>query len=487
MLGDRVTLNVGGRRFETYTSTLTAYPDTLLGAMFSARNAGMRHAGKGDGEKREYFFDRDPDTFAVVLNFYRTQKLLIPPGISEEQVVEELKYFQLPLREEEGGDVFTWGGGSFGQLGHGDRVSLSLPSAVECLRSKRITHVSLGTTHSAALSSSGQVYTWGYGGDGRLGHGDASDCLAPKQIKSLSDACIIQVVCGELHTAALASDGKVYTWGLGNDGRLGHGSRESCSEPRHLEFLDDHGVKQVACGGMHTACLTSKGVVWTWGLGKDGRLGHGSQEDQLAPTCVEALSGTRIMQVACGGHHTAARGAGGRLWTWGFDDDGRLGHGAPGHQFTPAVVEQLTGIHVSAVACGCWHSAALSDEGAVYTWGSCKSGQLGHGDRQTLAAPRLALQGKGGGIVAIACGTAHTAALTASGDVYTWGKAEAGRLGHGQTVRKASGSGAGGGGGRDLPADEVAPRQVATLRGVKIRQIVCGVYNTAALTYDPSL
>lgn len=55
-------MNVGGRRFETYVETLARYPDTLLGVMFSDRNKNMR---KPDAHG-EYFFDRDPDTFAAV-------------------------------------------------------------------------------------------------------------------------------------------------------------------------------------------------------------------------------------------------------------------------------------------------------------------------------------------------------------------------------------------------------------------------------------
>lgn len=152
--------------------------------------------------------NRDPDAFAVVLNFYRTQKLIIPPGVPEDLVLEELKYFQLPLKEEEQGHVFTWGGGPFGtyqacvhqcsgddgcccnnlnvgalagQLGHGDRRTLMLPQPVEvsqahtvpgsdslrdcsssthqALQNKHIIQVSLGTSHSAALSDTGVVFT----------------------------------------------------------------------------------------------------------------------------------------------------------------------------------------------------------------------------------------------------------------------------------------------------------------------------------------
>ena len=79
----------------------------------------------------------------------------------------------------------------------------------------------------------------------------------------------------------------------------------------------------------------------------------------------------------CGGHHTAALTSRGTVYTWGFDDDGRLGHGSPGHQFTPKVIQSLSSVQVVHIACGCWHSAALTSAGAVYTWGSCKSGQLG--------------------------------------------------------------------------------------------------------------
>ena len=54
--------------------------------------------------------------------------------------------------------------------------------------------------------------------------------------------------------------------------------------------------------------------------------------------------------------------------------------------------------------------------------GSCKSGQLGQAHKNSVPTPRVVLQGKGGGIKMVACGTAHTVALTHEGDVYTWGK-----------------------------------------------------------------
>jgi alpha-tubulin suppressor-like RCC1 family protein len=170
--------------------------------------------------------------------------------------------------------------------------------------------------------------------------------------------------------------------------------------------------------------------------------------------------------VHCGGHHTAALTEDGVLYTWGFDDDGRLGHGASGHELAPRIVKALEGKRVRQVACGCWHSAALTEDGAVYTWGSCKSGQLGQAHKNSVAAPRVVLEGVGGGVKMVACGTAHTAALTESGDLYTWGKHDDGRLGY------------------DASEDQTTPRLVETLKGKTVFQVVCGVYDTAAMTVE---
>jgi len=90
----RVVLNVGGKRFETLVDTLQKYPDTMLGAMFSPR--GIVIAVPDD--KGEYFFDRDPKLFDIILNFYRHGKVLIPENRSYEMVKEELDFFGIGER-----------------------------------------------------------------------------------------------------------------------------------------------------------------------------------------------------------------------------------------------------------------------------------------------------------------------------------------------------------------------------------------------------
>jgi alpha-tubulin suppressor-like RCC1 family protein len=78
--------------------------------------------------------------------------------------------------------VLTWGRGVFGQLGHGDTENYSLPSPVEALVKIHVSMVACGWQHTMALSSQGRVFSWGYGEDGQLGHGDTNDYLTPREI-----------------------------------------------------------------------------------------------------------------------------------------------------------------------------------------------------------------------------------------------------------------------------------------------------------------
>ena len=206
---------------------------------------------------------------------------------------------------------------------------------VRSLQGRKVRQLSLGTSHSAAITEDHHVLTWGYGGDGRLGHGNEYDQLNPTLVEALEGHLAVQVVCGELHTGALTADGKVFTWGLGKDGRLvcilgkrrwkllmppqGHFNRESHYIPERVIALDEYQMVQIACGGLHTAVLSDSGQVFTFGLGKDGRLGHGNERDQLAPKLVDSLQRFTVTQVLCGGHHTAALSDEGRIYTWGFD------------------------------------------------------------------------------------------------------------------------------------------------------------------------
>ena len=128
-------------------------------------------------------------------------------------------------------------------------------------------------------------------------------------------------------TAYVTRSGEVFNWGNGDYGRLGHGDETNQYTPKRAEALVGVKVTMVSCRGHHTAVCTEDGHVYTFGQGKYGQLGHGGKENRTSPALVQALQGKRITQVQCGRFHTMAWTSSGYVFTWGMKaENGRLGH-----------------------------------------------------------------------------------------------------------------------------------------------------------------
>ena len=104
----------------------------------------------------------------------------------------------------------------------------------------------------------------GRGDDGRLGHGDTGWKYVPKITQALHGQMVVQVTCGSYHTAAVTETGELWTWGGGMYGKLGHGNERGESSPKRVEALANIPVSQIACGSRHTAVVTTRGDVYTW-------------------------------------------------------------------------------------------------------------------------------------------------------------------------------------------------------------------------------
>ena len=179
------------------------------------------------------------------------------------------------------------------------------PTFVDALRGVGVSQIACGSGHTVVLTTDGQVYTWGRGDDGRLGHGDNGWKYVPRIAQSLSGQVIVQVTCGSYHTAAVASNGDLFTWGGGMYGKLGHGNESGHSTPRRVEGLVGLTVSQIACGSRHTAVLTSTGALYTWGDKENGVAGHGDTEGhQYTPKLLERMAGKRVIQLSACGFHT---------------------------------------------------------------------------------------------------------------------------------------------------------------------------------------
>lgn len=183
------------------------------------------------------------------------------------------------------GTILGWGHNHRGQLGGVEGAKVKLPMPCEALSALRPVQVVGGEQTLFAVTADGKVYATGYGAGGRLGIGGTDSVSCPTLLESLQHVFIKKVVVnsGGKHCLALSAEGEVYSWGEGDDGKLGHGNKSSCERPRVIESLRGKEVVDVACGGAHSACITASGELYTWGKGRYGRLGHGDSDDQLRP------------------------------------------------------------------------------------------------------------------------------------------------------------------------------------------------------------
>ncbi|XP_030381589.1 probable E3 ubiquitin-protein ligase HERC2 [Scaptodrosophila lebanonensis] len=364
--------------------------------------------------------------------------------------------------------IYGWGHNHRGQLGGLEGSRIKTPTPCEALSLLRPVQLAGGEQSLFAVTPDGKLFATGYGSGGRLGVGGTDSWAIPTLVGSLQHVFIkkVAVNSGGKHCLALTTEGEVYAWGEGEDGKLGHGNRMSYDRPKLVEDLNGMSVADIACGSAHSAAITASGHVLTWGKGRYGRLGHGDSEDQLRPKLVEALLGYRAIDIACGSGdaQTLCITDDDNVWSWGDGDYGKLGRGGSDGCKVPFKIESLAGLGVVKVECGSQFSVALTKSGAVYTWGKGDFHRLGHGSVDHVRRPKkvAALQGKK--IISIATGSLHCVACSDSGEVYTWGDNDEGQLGDG-TVTAIQ-----------------RPRLVTALQGKHIVKVTCGSAHTLALS-----
>ncbi|CAJ0961840.1 unnamed protein product [Ranitomeya imitator] len=269
------------------------------------------------------------------------------------------------------GTIYGWGHNHRGQLGGIEGAKVKVPTPCEALATLRPVQLIGGEQTLFAVTADGKLYATGYGAGGRLGIGGTESVSTPTLLESIQHVFVkkVAVNSGGKHCLALSSEGEVYSWGEAEDGKLGHGNRSPCDRPRVIESLRGTEVIDIAAGGAHSACITAAGELYTWGKGRYGRLGHGDSEDQLKPKLVEALQGYRVIDIACGSGdaQTLCLTDDDTVWSWGDGDYGKLGRGGSDGCKVPMKIDSLTGLGVTKVECGSQFSVALTKSGAVYT------------------------------------------------------------------------------------------------------------------------
>ncbi len=253
----------------------------------------------------------------------------------------------------------------------------------------------------------------------------------PTLVESLFD--VTDITCGEEHIAAITSEGKLYTWGRGNSGILGHENEENQFEPKQIQTLDDETVTLVRLGNTHMGCLTDNREMWTCGnnfLGQLGRILPKSKEADFTPKVVEIiqtgaqiteenLKGTdeiEFVDLCCLKFNTLAITSEGQLFSCGKGGSDGSGHGDNPHTLL-CIIDSIKDLNFARLSCGySHHVAAVSENGTTYIWGNGEYGKLGLNDGgESHSFPQILFPKKGSPghrtVVDIACGETHSAAI----------------------------------------------------------------------------
>uniref|UniRef100_A0A673UYB8 HECT and RLD domain containing E3 ubiquitin protein ligase family member 6 n=1 Tax=Suricata suricatta TaxID=37032 RepID=A0A673UYB8_SURSU len=284
-----------------------------------------------------------------------------------------------------------------------------------------------GERHSLLLLSEGEVHSCGDNRRGQLGRRGVQHDEQPKPIQALETLRVELVSCGKEHSLAVCYKGRVFAWGAGSEGQLGIGEfKEISLIPRKINTLTGIKIIQVSCGHYHSLALSEDGQVFSWGSNSHGQLGLGKEfPSQASPQRVRSLDGIPLAQVAAGGAHSFALSLSGTSFGWGSNNAGQLalsGSDVPVQSYKPRAVGALKTLGVVFISCGHEHTAVLTWNGKVFTFGDNSYGQLGHSPTAAKTGPQL-MEGIDGLVSQIDCGSYHTLAYVyTTGQVMSFGR-----------------------------------------------------------------
>lgn len=305
--------------------------------------------------------------------------------------------------------LYMFGSNNWGQLGLGSESPVSKPTCIKALKPEKVKFVACGRTHTIVATEGGKVYATGGNSEGQLGLGDDEDRNTFHRIKFFtSQHKIKQLSAGSSSSAALTEDGELFMWGDNSEGQIGLKNIDNVCVPHQVTIGKP--ISWVSCGYYHSAFITTEGELYTFGEPESGKLGLPSKLlinhriPQLVPGIPE-----KVIQVACGGGHTVVLTEN-AVYTFGLGQFGQLGLGTFIFETSePTVIEHIKDQKISYISCGENHTALITDTGLIYTFGDGRHGKLGLGleNFTNQFVPTLCCSSRRFIVQLVACGGCH--------------------------------------------------------------------------------
>lgn len=338
----------------------------------------------------------------------------VPAYRAADEVVDEMEVDTVldPPR------VLSWGRSDFGCLLH--RTEEDIRDGVYSFHhtNRTIVGISSNVYHTAAVTSTGELYTCGQNDQGQV-----SDCKQevferPQVLESVANHRIIAVSCGLSHTVCVTAAGCAISFGGNESGQLGHSaSQHSHVPPKVVNFTIAPSRKaamiitKVACGDLFSLFLLTSGEVF--GCGSAAFLGNALKPTNVNQAeRVEALVGSNIVDIAAGSAHALALTSTGGLYGWGSNSQYELGFESTAvdkHEQLPVAIPLPSDVgQLIGISAGFRHSIGWTCKGILLGSGSNKHGQLGAGSPRVEAFEQITLPYY---CISASCGLNHTLAL----------------------------------------------------------------------------
>jgi alpha-tubulin suppressor-like RCC1 family protein len=325
------------------------------------------------------------------------------------------------------GKAYCWGSNDYGQLGVSDTNPRLVPTPVS--GELRFSSLAAGgqdafSGNTCGIGFNGELYCWGWNGNGELGLGDLIQRTVPTRVKVGVRFSSLSV--GSAHTCGLSTTGQAYCWGSNVNGNLGIDNLINQNLP--TQVAGERQFVQIEAGYDFTCAIDLAADAYCWGNNSHGQLGSGNLTYYPTPNLV--TGGVKFSSISAGNLHSCGISTAGQAYCWGANGQGQLGSSTP-QNTTPTLV-QGNAVYTAVMAAE-FHSCGITIAGIINCWGYNLEGQLGRGNNTDSNLPSPVTP-SGLVFANLQSSNNHACAITTSGLLYCWGLNSSGQLGVNDTA-----------------------------------------------------